>query len=62
MNEEEKKDHMRDFNQDIRKAMEMIKEEIGIKRLDRFFGKLNKPDLESRWTEYVNELKKEKEI
>ena len=62
MNEEEKKDHMRDFNQDIRKAMEMIKEEIGIKRLDRFFGKLNKSDLESRWTEYVNEIKKEKEI
>ena len=59
--EEENKEYMHDFDRDIGDITKMIKEDIGIKRVDTFFKKLNRPNLNGRWTKYVyDELEQKK--
>lgn len=55
-----RKNRERDFYQDLAEAKGMIKEEVGIRRLEKFFTKINKPNLRSRWTEYAEKIKSEK--
>jgi hypothetical protein len=56
MNVKEKKQYYNNWN----KTTELIKEESGLNRLDKFFGKINKPKMKSDYIEYFNKLKSEK--
>jgi len=54
----EKEQRILQFQEDISKAIEMIREDSGLKRLDKFFKKINKPSLNSDWINYIEKLKK----
>ena len=49
-----KDDYLRSWKQ----TEDLIKEDSGLKRLEEFFGKINKPNLTSDWIEYMEKLKK----
>ncbi len=58
--EKKKKDALKKFNDDRYEAERLIKEDIGVKRIEKFLSNINKPELTSRHIEYFNKLRKEK--
>jgi len=59
--EGEQKDHINNFNTGIKEAGELIQEELGLTRLNKFFNKINKPKIQSSYIEIFDRLKKQYE-
>lgn len=47
------------FNQDFNVGVELLKDYMGIKRLEKSFKKINKSTTKSEFIDYVNKLKKD---
>jgi len=60
--ENEKKLEISKFYTGIKEVSDLIKEEIGLKRLDKFFNKINKPIISSSYIEAFNKIKNEYDV
>lgn len=58
LSEEDRKEQIIRFYDGIRAAKNLIREDTGLKRLDDFFNKINKPSLESNYIKAYKDIKK----
>jgi hypothetical protein len=59
--EDEQKVETSKFYTGLKEAGDLIKEETGLKRLDKFFKKINKPNISSSYIEAFSKIKEEYE-
>jgi hypothetical protein len=55
----EKEMEISKFYTGLKEASDLIMEETGLKRLEKFFKKINKPDIKSSYIEAFNKIKEE---
>jgi len=55
----EKKTQTKEYFTNWQQTSRLIREDCGLKRLDKFFSKINKPDITSDYIEYAHKRKKE---
>lgn len=61
LSKDEQKKETSKFYTGLKEVGDLIKEETGLKRLDKFFDKVNKPEISSSYIEAFNEIKEEYE-